>query len=109
MIVQFPFNKSNKFDSGVISTLSSYVFKTALATPGLSLGASGAIMAILAFVCVQYPDTQLGIIFLPMLTFSAGAVSIDDKNVALRLVFVFSFVLLIDEKTKLSSCNIFRL
>ncbi len=36
---------------------------------------SGAIMAILAFVCVQYPDTELGIIFLPMLTFSAGAVS----------------------------------
>jgi len=58
---------------GVLSSLSSYVFKTALATPGLSLGASGAIMAILAFVCVQYPDTQLGIIFLPMLTFSAGA------------------------------------
>lgn len=59
--------------AGVLSSLSSYVFKTALAAPGLSLGASGAIMGILAFVCVQYPDTQLGIIFLPMLTFSAGA------------------------------------
>ncbi|KAJ6635932.1 Presenilins-associated rhomboid-like protein, mitochondrial [Pseudolycoriella hygida] len=67
---------------GVLSTLSSYVFKTALATPGLSLGAvaliddntfSGAIMAILAFVCVQYPDTELGIIFLPIITFSAGS------------------------------------
>lgn len=37
-------------------------------------------MAILGYVCTQYPDTKLGIIFLPMLTFSAGAVSIFDKH-----------------------------
>lgn len=30
-------------------------------------------MAILAFVCAKYPDTQLSILFLPMYTFSAGA------------------------------------
>lgn len=29
-------------------------------------------MTILAFICTKYPDTQLGILFLPMLTFSAG-------------------------------------
>ena len=30
-------------------------------------------MTILAYVCTRYPDTQLGILFLPMFTFSAGA------------------------------------
>lgn len=34
---------------------------------------SGAIMAILAYVCAQYPDTQLSVLFLPMFTFSAGS------------------------------------
>lgn len=29
-------------------------------------------MAVLGYTCTQYPDTQLGIIFLPVLTFSAG-------------------------------------
>lgn len=32
-------------------------------------------MAILAYVCAQYPDTQLSILFLPMFTFSAGTVN----------------------------------
>lgn len=43
-------------------------------------------MAILAFVCVQYPDTQLGIIFIPTLTFSAGAVSIFFKEMWTRII-----------------------
>lgn len=34
---------------------------------------SGAIMTVLAYVCAQYPDTQLSILFLPTITFSAGA------------------------------------
>lgn len=33
---------------------------------------SGAIMAILAYVCTQYPETQLSILFLPGITFPAG-------------------------------------
>lgn len=33
-------------------------------------------MGILAYVCIRYPDTQLSILFLPMLSFSAGSVSI---------------------------------
>lgn len=32
-------------------------------------------MAILGYVCTQYPDTKLGIILLPFLTFSAASVS----------------------------------
>lgn len=41
---------------------------------------SGAIMGILGFVCTQYPDVQLSIIFLPMFTFTAGAVCIDFSH-----------------------------
>nr|XP_014095981.2 presenilins-associated rhomboid-like protein, mitochondrial [Bactrocera oleae] len=59
--------------AGVIASLSSIIYKTVTSKPGLSIGASGAIMAILAFVCAKYPDTQLSILFLPMLNFSAGA------------------------------------
>lgn len=59
--------------AGVIASFASHIFKTIVAQPGLSLGASGAIMAILGYVCTQYPDTQLSVVFLPMYTFSAGA------------------------------------
>uniref|UniRef100_A0A182NRE1 rhomboid protease n=1 Tax=Anopheles dirus TaxID=7168 RepID=A0A182NRE1_9DIPT len=59
--------------AGVIASFASHVFKTVVRQPGLSLGASGAIMGVLAYVCSQYPDTQLSILFLPMYTFSAGA------------------------------------
>lgn len=58
--------------AGVFSSLASYFYKAVIGTAGLSLGASGAIMAVLAYVCTQYPDTQLSIILLPMWTFSAG-------------------------------------
>lgn len=58
--------------AGVISSFASFVYKVLLNQPGLSLGASGAIMSVLAYVCVQYPDTRLSIIFLPMYTFAAG-------------------------------------
>lgn len=59
--------------AGVISSFASYVHKVAIATSSsLSLGASGAIMAILGYVCTQHPDTKLAIIFLPMYPFSAG-------------------------------------
>jgi len=36
-----------------------------------SLGASGAVMTVLAAVCTKAPEAKLGIIFLPMITFSA--------------------------------------
>ncbi|XP_019864885.1 presenilins-associated rhomboid-like protein, mitochondrial isoform X2 [Aethina tumida] len=59
--------------AGVISSFTSYVYKVIVKKPGLSLGASGAIMGILGYVCTQYPDTRLGIILIPFFTFSAGA------------------------------------
>ncbi|KAK7881021.1 hypothetical protein WMY93_030610 [Mugilogobius chulae] len=58
--------------AGVISTLFSYVAKTATGRFGPSLGASGAIMTVLAAVCTKMPESKLAIIFLPMFTFTAG-------------------------------------
>ncbi|XP_022901906.2 presenilin-associated rhomboid-like protein, mitochondrial [Onthophagus taurus] len=74
--------------AGVISSFTSYVYKAVTKQPGLSLGASGAIMAILGYVCTQYPDTKLGIILLPFLTFSAGSaikaiIALDTAGVLL--------------------------
>ncbi|KAH8284527.1 hypothetical protein KR018_002909, partial [Drosophila ironensis] len=59
--------------AGVFSSLMSVLYKAGTSQAGMSLGASGAIMTVLAYVCAQYPDTQLSILFLPALTFSAGA------------------------------------
>ncbi|XP_004928519.1 presenilins-associated rhomboid-like protein, mitochondrial isoform X2 [Bombyx mori] len=59
--------------AGVISSFASFLYKVMLNQPGLSLGASGAIMSVLSYVCMQYPDTKLSIIFLPMYTFAAGS------------------------------------
>ncbi|XP_026480989.1 presenilins-associated rhomboid-like protein, mitochondrial isoform X2 [Ctenocephalides felis] len=59
--------------SGVVSSFASYILKVGSGQAGLSLGASGAIMGIIGYVCSQYPDTTLSIIFLPFLQFSAGA------------------------------------
>ncbi|KAL6104513.1 parl [Pungitius sinensis] len=58
--------------AGVISTMLSYICKTASGRLHPSLGASGAVMAVLAAVCAKMPEAKLGIIFLPMITFTAG-------------------------------------
>ncbi|GIY61836.1 presenilins-associated rhomboid-like protein, mitochondrial [Caerostris darwini] len=58
--------------AGVISSFASYVFKVASGRLVTSLGASGALMAILSSMCFQFPDIQLQIILLPFFTFSAG-------------------------------------
>lgn len=58
--------------AGVISSFVSYVAKTATGSFGPSLGASGAIMTMLAAVCTKMPEAKLAIIFLPMFTFTAG-------------------------------------
>ncbi|XP_041655351.1 presenilins-associated rhomboid-like protein, mitochondrial isoform X2 [Cheilinus undulatus] len=58
--------------AGVISSFVSYVCKMATGRFGPSLGASGAIMTILAAVCTKMPEAKLGIIFLPMFTFTAS-------------------------------------
>lgn len=57
---------------GVISSFTSYVHKIFTRRAAMSLGASGAILSVIAAMCVQYPDARLAIIFLPFFTFSAG-------------------------------------
>lgn len=47
----------------------------------LFLFQSGAIMGILGYVCTQFPETKLGIILVPLFTFSAGAVSIKKTSI----------------------------
>ncbi|CAG9783058.1 unnamed protein product [Diatraea saccharalis] len=78
--------------AGVISSFASFLYKVAFNQPGLSLGASGAIMSVLSYVCMQYPDTRLSIIFLPMYTFAAGTaikviMSVDLAGVILGWKF----------------------
>ncbi|XP_049580709.1 presenilin-associated rhomboid-like protein, mitochondrial isoform X1 [Syngnathus scovelli] len=58
--------------AGVIASFFSYVSKMATGRFGPSLGASGAIMTILAAVCTKMPEAKLAIIFLPMFTFTAA-------------------------------------
>uniref|UniRef100_A0A6I8P5M8 Presenilin-associated rhomboid-like protein, mitochondrial n=2 Tax=Ornithorhynchus anatinus TaxID=9258 RepID=A0A6I8P5M8_ORNAN len=58
--------------AGVISTFVSYVSKVVTGRFGPSLGASGAIMTVLAAVCTKLPESKLAIIILPMFTFTAG-------------------------------------
>lgn len=48
-------------------------------------------MAVLAAVCTKVPEAKLGIIFLPMITFTAGNVSVS-LCVYMRFVFVCMFV-----------------
>ncbi|KAM9732772.1 LOW QUALITY PROTEIN: presenilin-associated rhomboid-like protein, mitochondrial [Menidia menidia] len=58
--------------AGVVSSMFSYVCKVASGRFGPSLGASGAIMTVLAAVCTKMPEAKLAIIFLPMFTFTAA-------------------------------------
>ncbi|XP_010080258.1 PREDICTED: presenilins-associated rhomboid-like protein, mitochondrial [Pterocles gutturalis] len=74
--------------AGVISTFVSYVAKMATGRFEPSLGASGAIMTVLAAVCTKMPEAKLAIVFLPMFTFTAGSalkaiIAFDSAGLAL--------------------------
>ncbi|KAJ3595347.1 hypothetical protein NHX12_004651 [Muraenolepis orangiensis] len=58
--------------AGVISNMVSYCSKTATGRLYPSLGASGAVMSVLAAVFTKVPEAKLGILLLPMVTFTAG-------------------------------------
>lgn len=77
---------------GVWSSFASYAVKVATSSVHPSIGASGAIMAVLGAVCTHIPDATLSIIFLPFLTFSAGAalkglIAFESLGVILRWRF----------------------
>lgn len=84
--------------AGVVASFSGYLYKIIRGVPAASLGAvsihrsnrchyfittcatllsfqSGALLALIAYICSKYPDLKLSIIFLPMFPFSAGMVS----------------------------------
>ena len=62
--------------SGVWSSFFSLAIRVTRHQTASSLGASGAIMAILGLICTEFPNTQLAVLFLPMFAFYAGNVSL---------------------------------
>jgi len=59
--------------AGVLSSLVGYIHKVIVQKPVHSLGASGAVMTVLALTCSEHPNSLLSIIFLPMFTITASA------------------------------------
>ncbi|CAG7716853.1 unnamed protein product [Allacma fusca] len=57
--------------SGVVASLGSHLHKLYIGSIVPSLGASGAIMGVIGLVCSNMPEIQLGIIFIPGISFSA--------------------------------------
>lgn len=74
---------------GTFASLASHCFKVATALSVPSLGASGALLAVLAACCIERPDAQLSILFLPFFTFSAqtalySIIALDVTGLLLR-------------------------
>lgn len=59
--------------AAIASSLFSFGIKLITKSHIPSLGASGAIMALLAYGCTKYPNSQLSIVFLPQWNFSASS------------------------------------
>nr|CAG4644859.1 EOG090X07NR [Leptodora kindtii] len=79
--------------AGVVSSMASHFIKALTLQQGLSLGASGAIMGLLAVFCSSYPDSRLAIAFIPNFDFSAdtglkAVLFIDFLGLALRWKFL---------------------
>ncbi|XP_073255927.1 presenilin-associated rhomboid-like protein, mitochondrial [Porites lutea] len=79
---------------GVFASFASTAYKVIVTSSalGASLGASGALLAVLSLWCIHEPDTRLAIVFLPFLTFSAGTglVAIAGFDLA-GLIFRWQF------------------
>ena len=76
--------------AGVFSSLGSMVYRVGRgAVVSHSLGASGAIMGVLAIFSTNHPDATLRIILLPMVTFTAATglkalITVDTLGLLLR-------------------------
>ncbi|KAF8383424.1 rom-5, partial [Pristionchus pacificus] len=57
--------------AAAVSSWTSLAHKAAVRSPIRALGASGAILALLAYTCCKIPDARLKIVFLPFFDFSA--------------------------------------
>jgi len=78
--------------AGVFASFFSKFTKVLSRTSGPSVGASGAILALIAVACVTYPDMKLGILFLPFIQFPAGMalkglMTLDAAGVLLKWKF----------------------
>ncbi|KAF2355585.1 Peptidase S54 rhomboid domain [Trinorchestia longiramus] len=74
---------------GVLSSLAGAAFKVLIKSSSPSIGASGAIMGMLGYFCTKYPESRLGIIFIPNFNFSAeqglfGLMCLDTTGLILR-------------------------
>lgn len=74
---------------GTFSSLISYMYRFATHSTIPSLGASGALLAVLAACCIENPNAELSILFLPFFTFSAqsalyGLIAFDVTGLLLR-------------------------
>ncbi|TRY83660.1 hypothetical protein DNTS_027958 [Danionella cerebrum] len=58
--------------AGVISSFASYVSKIATGRLGTSLGASGAILAVIAAVFTKSPEAKAALLFLPIFNLTCG-------------------------------------
>jgi len=78
--------------AGVITSFASMGYKVATRSSSFSLGASGAICAVVGLFSQFYPDARLSILFLPMITFSAatgvkGLMALDAAGCVMRWGF----------------------
>lgn len=78
--------------SGVFASLGSLCFKVLTGVTQASVGASGAILGIIATHCLLFPSSQIQIIFLPFFAFSAasalkGVMALDFLGMLFRWSF----------------------
>jgi rhomboid-like protein len=79
--------------SGVWASFLSKSLKILTRNPVPSVGASGALLGIVAFHCLLYPDSRIGIIFIPFFSVKAahalyGLMAVDTVGVLMRWRFL---------------------
>jgi len=77
--------------AGVCGGLLDFVIKSICAIPNPSLGASGALMGIIGYICSRSPDSRMQIVFIPSLNFTAdsalkGLLAFDGIGVILTMM-----------------------
>lgn len=77
--------------AGVCGGLLDFVVKSICSIPNPSLGASGALMGIIGYICSRSPDSRMQIVFMPSLNFTAdsalkGLLAFDGIGVILTML-----------------------
>ncbi|RWS08240.1 presenilins-associated rhomboid-like protein: mitochondrial, partial [Dinothrombium tinctorium] len=79
--------------AGVFSSFFSRFVKSLRGISKRSLGASGAVLGLVACTCIMYPQSKLGIVFIPNVSFSAqnaliGIILVDIAGILFRWRFI---------------------